>query len=829
MIHVSKDDIRNLLIDNKPNAAVKNYRKDAIPYILKFIDEKDETLQKNAIIAFGIAGKRVGVSKKDVESFIKSLDKINPLFHSDVATAIAETGDVAILQLIGLLSDKKMKPEKKQMVLTLFDTMGDTKVIEALLGEKITNPAEATLHELLLRTQTSLLESSKISTYDPNIDYSSYLGDFKKLISSLFSSKDNQDVFRALDACAHFPTIASEFSSTVASVIGKSHDLTIKALETLGELRNPNAIGTISKQLNDNVPTEIRIAATNALGTISNEAGVEPIIKYVLNTKDEFLRQAAVNALGKIGEPAAEELVTLLSKEEFKEQVEIALKRIGEPSVKYLRKAMANNNKIIRKNATDLAKMILTTKYGVGGTVLKLIELLNDKDPAVREQVMETIINMGDPGLENVIRAMTSHDNSIRENSIEILNRFAFLNVQLVIEGAINKNIISGAELVFLLGLFVKEDEIQDFVYQQLELLNDKEDFNNAVKQAILDNIFVYNDLFLEQDEDLRFNMAQIMGYLGKPAIEQLVTFLSDKSDDIKEVALNSLGFIGSDSHVAINLIKGFSKNKNVNLRKACIKAIGNIADPSGVSDLLEAMNDEDEDIQTIAKESIDKIGVSSIPTLIDLLAEGSNDKLIDYIANQEYSGLRAAIVDRLTNDKPNFQDAVMKLIIKVANKYSDFKDYLLTEVRLSPNENVHVIGIRSFGALKFEPALPLLVDELLKENKKLNQACMDSIYLGYGENFTKSCLQEMDKGGSEIAKTCSDFLKSVDSEFTILPLIDGLVTNPNQKPIIIDLLKKIGDKGINNKLMKTDNPSKYKKLLQSEPDLSKIADKITV
>ena len=145
MIHVSKDDIRNLLLDNKPNAAVKNYRKDVIPYILKFIDEKDETLQKNAIIAFGIAGKRVGVSKKDVESFIKSLDKINPLFHSDVAIAIAETGVVAILHLIGLLSDINMKPEKKQMVLSLFETLGDTKVVEALFGELLTNQADATL------------------------------------------------------------------------------------------------------------------------------------------------------------------------------------------------------------------------------------------------------------------------------------------------------------------------------------------------------------------------------------------------------------------------------------------------------------------------------------------------------------------------------------------------------------------------------------------------------------------------------------------------------------------------------------------------------------
>ena len=826
---MSKDEIKNLLLDGRPNTVVKSYRKDSIPYILKYIEDQDTVLQKNAIEAFGIAGKRIGVSKKDVESFIKALDKINPQFREETAAAISETGDIAILQLISLLSDKKMKPEKKQLILSLIDTIGESKVVESLLGEKITNPSEATLHELLLRTQTSLLEKSKISTYDPNIDYSAQLSDFKKLLESMFSSKDNYDILRALDACAHFPTIATEFSGTVASVIGRNQEITIKALETLGELRNAASIGILTKQLQEGIPTEIRIAATNAIGSIGDEKGVEPIIKYVLNTQDEFLRQAAVNALGKIGEPAASELVSLLSNELFKNEVEIALKRIGEPAVKYLRRAMADNNKMIRKNASDLAKMILTTKYGVGGTVLKLIELLNDREQAVRDQVIDTIINMGDPGLENVIRSMVSHDSNIRENSIEILNRFAFLNIQLVVEESIKKNLIAGTELLFLLGIFSSEDEILDYVYKQLETINENPEYNNAVKQAVLDNIFIYNDLFLEKDENLLFNMAQICGYLGKPAIEYLMNFLSEKNDDVKEVALKSLGFIGSDSHVAIDLILPFSKDKNPTLRKVCIKTLGLIGDPAGVSEILHAMIDVDEDVQNVAQEALDKIGISSIPTLIDMLGkEPPNDRLIEYIANQDYTTVRSAIIIRLTNDNPNFQNAAIKLIIRLANKYEDFKDYLLTEVRLSPNENVHIIGVRSFGALKYDPALPILIDELLKESKKLNQACMDAIYLGYGENFARFCLKEIEHGGPEIRKVSVEFLKSVDSQYTIIPLIESLSTSP-QKAVSVDILKKIGDKSISNKLNAVDNPVKYKKILQNEPELSKIVEKLTI
>ena len=221
---------------------------------------------------------------------------------------------------------------------------------------------------------------------------------------------------------------------------------------------------------------------------------------------------------------------------------------------------------------------------------------------------------------------------------------------------------------------------------------------------------------------------------------------------------------------------------------------------------------------------------MSSIPTLIDLLGKSEvNNRLIEYIISQDYGTVKSALMYRLTKDNQSFQDAVMKQIIQLAKKYPDFKDYLLTEVRLSPNDNVHIIGVRSFGALKFDPALPLLVDELLKNNRKLNQAVMDAIYMGFQEDFVRFCLKEIDKGGPEITNVSVDFLKSVDPQFTVIPLIENLESSGMQRNISIDLLKKIGDKGISSKLQSVDNPDPYKKILYSEPELTKIVDKLTV
>lgn len=827
---MSKEEIRQFFQNNKPGTAVKKYRKETIPHILKFLNDKEDIVQRNAIVAFGIAGKRIGVSRKDVKTFVGSLDKISPQFYPEVAKAIADTGDVAIMSLISRFQEK-LKSNQKEIILQILSEIGQEKIIEGLMGEKITNPAQSALHELLLRTQTSILEGSNISTYDPDIDYSAQLDDFKKLLSKMLSSKNEQDLYRALDACENFPTISSEFIKTISSVIGRSEDLTIKALSTLGELKNPEAIPKIVSQLTS-ASNEIIIAATNALGVIGDKNGVEPILKHVLNSQDEFIRQSAVNALGKIGAPAAGELVKLLQKEEYKEQVEIALKRIGEPAVKYLKRAMGDSNKIIRKNATDIAKMILTTKYGIAGTVLKLIEMLSDKDTAVQEHVVETIINMGDPGLENVLRALSSKDKNIRNNSKLILDNYALMNIKLVIENAVKTNIISGAELFFLLGIFSDDEETVDYAFSRLEELDQGQEFNIAVKQAIIDNVFVYNDLFSEPDENLRFNIAQISGFLGTPVINYLVEYLSDKSNDVIEGALNSLAYLGEAAYTTVTHIKKFAQGKNLELRKAAIRALGQIKDPEGISSILEAMRADDEELRQIATEAIDKIGVSSIPPIINLLDTNNpetQDNLIDYLMKFDYNILRTSILDSLANESSNFQQGILKLNKRLAESNPDFPEFLLTEVQLIPNNTIRQAGIRTFGVLRFEPALPFLIDELLKRDKKYNQAILDAIYLGYRENFVRKCLNEIETSGIEIQKAVVDFLKIVDSNFTVIPLIEQLSKNPIKKEKVIELLNKIGDKAISKKLSESSNRAALKTVLVQEPALSKIVEKLSI
>ena len=105
----------------------------------------------------------------------------------------------------------------------------------------------------------------------------------------------------------------------------------------------------------------------------------------------------------------------------------------------------------------------------------------------------------------------------------------------------------------------------------------------------------------------------------------------------------------------------------------------------------------------------------------------------------------------------------------------------------------------------------------------------MDAIYLGYGETFVEFCLKEIQKGGSEISKITLEFLKTVDSQYSVIPLIESL-QNPNfKREISIELLKKIGDKGISNKLSTVEEPEKYKKILMNEPALTKIVERLSV
>lgn len=832
---MSKKEIENLLKAGKPKSAIKKFRRDALPVLEKLVKSKDDEVQRNAIIAYGVVGEKLGMSKKETEPFFKALEKISPQFEAEVADTIEKMGDSSIITLVNMLAGKKVKEAERETYIRILEKIGSDRLYAALVGGKVTSPADALMSELVLRMQTNLLANQRSTVYDEGYNYAEHLDEFKEVIKKALSTNDSDELFRALDAAQRYPTITSEFADQIAKLIGKyNDDVEVKILQTLGELGNQSILPHLVKQL-EGPADDVRIAAVEAIGQLRNPEGVEALLKYTLNDKNEYVHQSTINALGKIGEPAAGHLVALLEKDQFVEAVEVALKRIGEPAVRHLVRAMAHKNKNIRKNATDVAKMILTTKYGVAGTVVRLIELLRDKDPNVQEQVVETIIEMGDPGLESVIRALGNNDPAIRESSQDILGRFAMMNISMVVEAATKRDIVTGAELSTLMAIYIPgeyEDyeELKEFAYGQLETIHESGNFHPAAQQAVVDNILMHFETFKDTDDGVRYSCAQIGYYLGKAMVPYLIDFLEDKNDEVVEVAIDSLGYIGHDAAVATSDLIPFANHKKVELRRAAVQALGTIGDPSAVAILIESLGDDDAEVQEMAQSALDEIGSTGIPALIDSMSHKNprtRENLAHFIAKYGAEEVSSPLLERLGNKDENFQEAA---VVLMGGLGPDFGQFLLSEITLIPDDTTKLAAVRGFGSIAYTPAMPYLVDMLMRNDKKFTEAVTEAT-MSYGDVFVTHCLQELDKGGKDTVKALSSFLKDLEPKYTAVPVVEYLPT-AQKVDDVVDIVKKIGDKGVIQGLEnllergEIDRAKKVVAILQRQDNLSKIAEK---
>ena len=824
---MTKKEIKNLLKAGRPKTVVKNYRRESTEFLEKFITDKDPDVQRNAIIAYGVVARKLGIARKQVIPFVDALEKIYSPENADVITETLEAmGDKALGPLI-----QKSASKNAEFYSGILNKIGSEAISDALLAEKITSPADALLSEIILRINTTFFPAK--SVYDSKFQYGEKnIAEYKRIIKKAFSSQDPDKRHRALVASENYLTITREFANEIAKLLGKeSQEFELKALHTLGELSNPDVISTIGKRL-IGTSDDIKIAAVNALGAIGDPAGIQPLLKHSLLDDNEFVRQSTTNTLGKIGRPAADALINLLDKDQYVKQVEIALKRIGEPAVKPLVQAMGHKKTDIRKNATDLAKMILTTKYGFEGTVVKLLEHSRDRDEEVKEHIIQTIVDMGDPAIEAVIRALGNQDSSIRDNSRDTLERFSLMNIQLVVENAF-KNLIAGIELIVLMSVFSLDDDIKDYAFAQLEALADNEEYlsaSGAISQAVIDNVLTLNNVFNDSDDDVRYSVAQIGFHLGKPMVPHLIRFLSDKNEEIREVALDSIGYLGTNAYEAVDQISKLATSKNPAIRKSAITALGNIGHPTAVPILIESMGDEDVEIQKTASEALSNLE-NPIPVLIDSLSHKNpktRENLVHFIkklAQDVYSPL----IERLTNNDSNFQEAASMLIGELG---PDFGQILLSEVQLIPSDAAHFVAINGFGKLQYTPALPFLMDNLRKKDQKLTQA-VHSTVPQFGETLVVQCLTELEQGGETMEKIIIDFFKTVDPKFLIAPVLVQISKQTPKKGELTNIMRKISDKDVNAKLIslldinQLSQAQELAKIIESESELSKLAEKI--
>jgi HEAT repeat protein len=109
-------------------------------------------------------------------------------------------------------------------------------------------------------------------------------------------------------------------------------------------------------------------------------------------------------------------------------------------------------------------------------------------------------------------------------------------------------------------------------------------------------------DSFVEVHENARWALGEI----GKPAVNSLLSTLSDDSPFARAFAANTLGVI--KDRRAIEPLCKLLKDSNSFVREAAAWSLGELGEEGSLEPLTKAMKDEDDKVRYVAKEALKKI-----------------------------------------------------------------------------------------------------------------------------------------------------------------------------------------------------------------------------
>ncbi|MHA1169347.1 MAG: HEAT repeat domain-containing protein, partial [Candidatus Hodarchaeales archaeon] len=442
-----KNEIERMLHEGKTATLGKTYGANAIPELSKYLKHKDEKLRLAAIEALGHTGDAQAAIHL-VEFVHREPDDRNyPL----VSAAFENLGDVGLEQaLLELIKPKQKAGNRQKLQKVLRDV--DVNVLQQTINAiKIVSPGNALYVELAIRLFVK--EIPNYTSYEKKLKYPEEKEKIKARLGQIFKNKDDIDhINTALDICEMFPRVGRfNYKHLVDLMDSSNEELAVRAVRVLGEIKARKVIPEIEHKLNPKYPLKVRLQVAKTLGELKAKEAVDTLISAMEKDPNGDVQLEAIVALGKIGKAAAAPLVDKLTRDENVDKVENALKRIGPSAVPYLSRAIESSNDKIRKNAIDLAQLILTTKYGQAGTIAKLIEFLGDKSKQVQESVIDAITKMGDPGIEYLIVGLREAE--VRPNAILILEEFGSYNIKIVLDRFYKTNPARFIDLATLLAV----------------------------------------------------------------------------------------------------------------------------------------------------------------------------------------------------------------------------------------------------------------------------------------------------------------------------------------------------------------------------------------
>ncbi|NLF77026.1 MAG: HEAT repeat domain-containing protein [Chloroflexi bacterium] len=553
--------------------------------------QKDQSVRYNAAKALGeIRGANT------VEPLIAALRDSSEDVREAATRALGEIGDArAVEPLIAAFKDAGFPA--REAAAKALGQLGDARAVDPLITAlkesdlHVCRAASVALGQLgdarAIEPLTAALGNPSVnvgSTVAEALDKLGWQPDKSKVGAVYWIVKAQWDKCIEIGAPAVEPLIAS-----LKNASADGHKVA-EALDGLGWQPDKSEVGAAYWIVKAQWDKCIEIGAP----------AVEPLIASLKNASADE-RKAAIGVLVKIGTPAVEPLIVAL-KDASADVREAAAKALGEIGDARAEKPLFDAIKLSEQMSAAPAGGPLADLFMVIGRDIQIGE------QKVRVAAMVALGKMGAPVVEPLIAALNDPDKHKRQAAAEALGEIGDVRAVQPLIAALKASPlaeIAAASALAKMGAPAVEPLLVALRNSADEI--DKLDKAQA-KIGPLDAEARLIAVRTVEEHGLLRRMALVLGKIGAPAVESLLTALRDSKKEVRRAAASALGETG-DARAVELLIVALRDNTDKYMRSEAAEALGKIGDERAVEPLIAVLKDSDGSVRRSAVEALGKIG----------------------------------------------------------------------------------------------------------------------------------------------------------------------------------------------------------------------------
>lgn len=617
-----------------------------------------------------------------------------------------------------------------------------------------------------------------------------------------------------------------------------NNELRLEAITALGTIRDPRAIGALSKALESDSWIE-RETAVKSLGNLRDHLAIEPLVS-ALDDDNRFVRDSAhksllkvSSSLGKKKDPRVirhlmnairdtDDNARKSSIEAFRLAIN-ELSRTHEPTfIKQLIEGVSDENRYVREQA-----VIALGQFDDPRVIEPLTTALKDSSDEVRDAASLSLQKVHNPkSAEPLFEALKDENSDVRDEAANVLGKYKDPQViNKVISSLSDKNPYVRAGSAKAMEKIIHPRALQQLV----KLLDDKHAY---VRLAASETLEKYHWRPRDKTEAAKFCVAKQSwdkcAEYKKQAVKPLIVALNGSDPTIRREAslvLTQLKWQPKDNtekgyfcvakqdwdeckslgKYAVPALTQELQNEQWQNRIKAADTLAHIKDPRAIAPLIKSLDDRNADVRAAVVEALGAFRNDArvVAPLIEALDD--NNRMV---RNSAAAVLETSIQDFRKLNDPKVTEPFIKALgdnnrgvrVVAARLLGELKDPKSADALIIALEDidtdVRIAAKESLYKLKDSRAIDSMVTALKSEDPKVRSEVVGALSEYQDHRAIEPLLESVNDINTDVRIKAINALSTINDPRTIQPIVDALKDyQPSVRLAAANALNNINDK----------------------------------